>query len=56
MRQYQFQVDGRPAGPLRKDWGDAAQDAVDADLATWAEVGEKVRLDSTQGASIARVE
>jgi hypothetical protein len=54
--KYQFQVDNRPAGPVHKDWGLAAQDAVDAGLATWAEVGEKVRLDSTQGASIARVE
>ena len=54
--KYQFCVDNRPAAPVRKDWGIAAQDAVDSGLAVWITVGEKVSLDSTQGASIARVE
>lgn len=51
---YQFQVDGRPSGPRRNRWIDAAQDAVNDGYATWASEDE-IRLEATQGAAIARI-
>ncbi len=51
--QFQFQVDGRAAGPVRTVWDHAAQDAVDVGYAVW--VGsDQIKLDSSQGAAIAR--
>lgn len=51
--RYQFQIDNRPAAPIRKTWEQAAQDAVSAGYAVW--VGyDSIKLDDTQGASIAR--
>jgi len=51
--QYQFQVDGRPGGPVRTVWDHAAQDAVDAGYAVW-NGNDQIKLDATQGAAIAR--
>jgi hypothetical protein len=53
--KYQFQVDGRPVGPLRKKWEDAARDAVATEYACWIIPNEQVRLDSTHGAAITRI-
>jgi len=36
---WQFQVDGRPAGPVRDSWQQAAQDAVNDGYATWYKGG-----------------
>lgn len=33
---WQFQVDGRPAAPVRVHWVTAAQDAVSAGYAVWS--------------------
>lgn len=55
MMRYQFQVDGREAGPVREQWHEAAQDAVAAGYGVWTGFGE-VKLDDSQGAEIARVE
>lgn len=33
--KYQFCVDGRPVGPVRRLWDSAAWDAVDAGVAVW---------------------
>ena len=35
--RFQFQVDGRPARPARKEWHEAAEDAVNAGFASWNE-------------------
>lgn len=35
MERWQFQIDGRPAGPIRNCWMDAAQDAVNDGYAEW---------------------
>ena len=35
MDQYQAWVGNEPAGPARKTWDEAAQDAVSAGLAVW---------------------
>ena len=51
---YQFQIDNRPAAPVRVSWTTAAQDAVSAGYAQWCPEG--VMLDTTQGASIERIE
>jgi hypothetical protein len=54
---FQFQVDCRPAGPIRLKWKHAAQDAVDAGYGSWKGLGRTaVKLDSTQGAAVARIE
>lgn len=53
--KYQFQVDFRPAAPVRKTWEQAAQDAVNAGYATW-QSSDSVRLASNEGASIERLE
>lgn len=50
--RYRFVIDGRPAGPWRERWKDAAQDAVDSGLAIWKHPG--IVLDDTQGAVIER--
>jgi hypothetical protein len=34
--RFQFQIDGRPAGPVRQSWEDAARDAVSAGFAARA--------------------
>lgn len=48
---FQFQVDGRAAGPIRARWEDAAQDAVNDGYAVW--VGdEQIRMNDQ--CSIAR--
>lgn len=55
--KYQFQVDGRGFGsPIRDKWTDAAQDAVNAGYAQWADKPEFVRLDSSQGAAIVKID
>lgn len=49
--RYQFQIDNRAAGPIRRDWDTAAQDAVAMGYGTWIEDG--VKLDDQ--ASILRI-
>lgn len=56
MTCYQFQVDGRPAGPLRLKWAHAAEDAVKAGYGTWKRRWQSVALSDNAGAEIARVE
>jgi hypothetical protein len=51
--KFQFQIDGRRAGPLRDAWVDAAHDAVSNGYASWR--GHELALDETQGAAIARL-
>ena len=34
--RFQFQIDSRPAGPVRENWEEAAQDAVSAGFAVRA--------------------
>ena len=53
--KYQFQVDGRSAAPARSSWMVAAQDAVAAGYAVWVDQ-ERIKLDATQGAEVARVD
>lgn len=36
---WQFQIDGRPAGPIRGSWEQAAQDAVNDGYAIWYKGG-----------------
>lgn len=51
--RYQFQIDGRGFGsPIRKEWSDAAQDAVNSGYAVWISDGIKLSED----AEIARIE
>lgn len=50
--QYQFRLDGRPAGPIRDTLGEAHGDAVQNGYAVYTEDG--IKLDATQGAEIAR--
>lgn len=50
-RYFQFQVDGRRAGPVRDKWHDAAQDAVNAGMAQWT-APDRISLDDQ--AAIAR--
>lgn len=35
----QFHVDDRPRGPLREQWKEAAQDAVNDKCASWTRTG-----------------
>lgn len=57
MRKYQLSIDGRPAGPVRDRWADAAQDAVDAGYASWGNGDRKIAFLATeQGAAIDRLE
>lgn len=52
--RYQFTIDGRAFNsPLRATWREAAQDAVNDGYAQWVSPDE-IRLDSEQGAAIAR--
>lgn len=51
--KYQFQIDNRPAGPIRSKAQDAIRDAVQEGYATWI-AGEGAVMD--QQASIARIE
>ncbi len=51
--RYQFQIDNRGFGPIRKNWEDAAQDAVSNGYGIWIGVGQ-VKLD--EQADIARIE
>ena len=51
---YQFFVDGRAAGPMRRIWEEAAWDAVNAGYAIWIDHGE-IKIDTNMGASIERV-
>ena len=37
--QFQLRVGGLPAGPIRDNWDEAAQDAVSAGLAAWIAEG-----------------
>ncbi len=56
MTRYQFQIDGRPAGAVRTTWGAAAHDAVTDGYAVWKDASKReIKLDDTQGATIARV-
>jgi hypothetical protein len=52
---YQFCIDGRPAGRVRKEWKEAAQDAVTAGYAQWKVPGVEVILASNEGAEIDRL-
>ena len=54
--KYQFQVDFRPASPVRKSWTDAAWDAVNAGYATWNEINYSVHMDTNAGGSIERID
>lgn len=49
--KYQFQVDNRPAAPVRSNWDDAAYDAIRAGYASMIRSG--VRLQ--EQASIERI-
>lgn len=51
--RYQFQIDNRPAGQIRKRWEDAAQDAVSNGYGVWVD-DDEVRL--APDASIERIE
>lgn len=54
MIGYQFQIDGRGFGsPVRREWHEAAQDAVNDGYAIWTVAGQEVKLD--EQASIERV-
>ena len=39
MTSYQFRIDGRPAGPWRRTWREAAQDDVSQGYAVWSGAG-----------------
>lgn len=52
--KYQFQIDNRPAGPIRDEWVDAARDAVQAGYAEWHDE-RAVQFDTSQGGAIARL-
>ena len=52
MPRYQFQLDNRPAGPIRPTWKDAARDAVNDGYAVWTQGGHKAKFDDTQGATV----
>lgn len=55
MKGYQFQIDGRGFGaPFRREWHEAAQDAVNAGYGVWSVIGQEIKLDDQ--AEIARVE
>ena len=56
MERYQFQVDNRPAGPVRTTWRDAVQDAVNDGYAVWVRGGTAARFEATQGASVCTVD
>lgn len=52
--KFQFQVDGRGFGaPIRDEWKDAVQDAVNAGYGRWSDEGAYLHHD--QGAAIARI-
>ena len=53
--KYQFQIDYRPAAPVRKNWRDAAWDAVNAGHASWDNMNYSVCM-GTEGGSIERIE
>lgn len=53
--RYQFQIDGRPAAPVRDDWHSAARDAVAAGCAVWRYHKQAISLADAQGADIARI-
>lgn len=53
---YQFQIDGRPAGPIREDKRLAFADAVNDGYADWSRDRTTVILDTSQGASIKTIE
>ena len=54
---YQFRIDGRAAGPVRGEWEDAVQDAVNDGYAEWADRAKtEVYLFATEGAEIARLQ
>lgn len=51
---FQFQLDGRPAGPVRTTRNEAQKDAISGGYAV--RIGQDaIKLDSTQGAGIAEV-
>lgn len=52
--RYQFQIDGRAAGPIRNTWVVAAHDAVMAGYASW-HGRNQLMMEATQGGSIARI-
>jgi len=53
--RYQFLIDGRAFGSkVRGTWAEAAQDAVNAGYASWKDHGASIRLNTDQGAEIAR--
>lgn len=53
--RYQFQIDYRSAAPVRKNWRDAAWDAVNAGYASWREMNYSVNM-GNEGGSIERLE
>lgn len=52
--KFQFQIDNRPAAPVREKWEDAARDAIQAGYAEWRDE-RAVQFDTTQGGAIARL-
>ena len=55
MAKHQFQIDGRAAAPARREWAEAAFDAVQAGCAVWS--GHmRVKLNDALGATIERIE
>lgn len=55
---YQLKIMGQPAAPVREYWVQAAQDAIDKDVAFWLKKGVTLRFkESYQSAAmIARVD
>lgn len=49
---FQFQLDGRVAGPARREWAEAAQDAVAEGHAVWTSA-DTVQVDDQS--KIARI-
>ena len=54
MTRYQFQVDGRPAAPVRNNWKDAAHDAINSGMAVWVTYEDSIKLMDNLGATIER--
>lgn len=52
--RWQFQVDKRPAGPVRETWHAAAVDAVQAGYAIWID-DKHIKIDTDQGGELCRL-
>lgn len=52
IMRYQFQIDGRAAGPVREDWEQAANDAIQEGYAVWR---DHFSIKLSDEANIARI-